>query len=616
MCALYLRVPLGEGEAPASFCSRMAMRNGCTSAMEFCQDMGLAFFDVFNGVETALAKLAALGGAKLADLSAAAIRKLESGYSCAGQALYKPTLRRNRFCICPACIAEDRAQWGQYDDAGPYGRSAWLLSPIRTCRKHGLELVEVVSPEALDQMHPYARHDFSRVLKPALDDLDRWFDAARVRRPTGLEDYLGRRLDGTPPSSEGWLDSMPFYAVARACEMIGAVTVHGPDVVFNALPDDDWRDAGEAGFNFMVAGPPGVVEFLDRLRAMAVWRHNMGPRGLYGQFYNWLKSGTSDTAYDGLRDLVRQSTLQAIAMDPDEEIFDRVVGVRRLHSVHSTSKETGLHPKRLRKLLESAGFIANADRDKTNDAVTFPADARLDEFLTMVREALSLKEAAAYVNAPRVQFRLLVAGKHIVPFVRKGGSIKDFGFDKRDLDRFLERLFSCASDMTEDDAGLVDIPSAKKRAQHPSMDVLNLVLEGRLKRVRRNTAVAGYLSVFVDPEEIRNLVHTKKSDVLSVHQVMRRMGWSRQVIVALANHGVLHSQVIPNPVTHMRQRVISVADLEEFDRKYISLHALAKQRRRHIRIVNADVQAVGPRPILDPAAVKATFYARADIAPD
>lgn len=299
-------------------------------------------------------------------------------------------------------------------------------------------------------------------------------------------------------------------------------------------------------------------------------------------------------------------------MGPEEEIFGRPVGTRRLHSVHSAARAIGAHPKRLRKLLHAAGFINDTDLGKTDDRAVFPADDRLGDFLERARASMSLKEAGVYINAPRVQMQLLVRGGLIAPFAKMGAGELDIA--KNDLDAFLERLLADATEATEADRDMLTLPKAAKNACRSVAKVVQLLLERRLVRVRHQSGTVGYMSVLVDPTEVRSFVHLEEKGGLSVRETARRMRWSTNVVLALADLGILPSTTAPNPITRMPQRLISPMGLEEFNRVYIHLHALSRQRRVYHLAVRDELDMAGIRPAFDPIQVPATFYARADLA--
>jgi hypothetical protein len=275
MTRLRLSVPLGDGESATSFCSRLAFRNGCDTAREFCLDMGLKFQDIVDGCPQALARLAALGGVTAGVLTRFSIRRTVGvdRYLYAGQTITRIGLRRSRIRFCPACLMEDQRRWPELGAAAPFGRTDWLLSPIRTCAKHGLPLLE-----AADNDEWMLLHDFSKALRPHLDNLPQRLHATQAKAPSRLETYLRARLAGAAQSATAWLNALPFYAACRLCEIVGAVDLYGPRVKLSTLTEDQWRAAGGAGFGIAESGEAGIRSLLVRLRTSLIGRAILDPR--------------------------------------------------------------------------------------------------------------------------------------------------------------------------------------------------------------------------------------------------------------------------------------------------------------------------------------------------
>ena len=58
---------------------------------------------------------------------------------------------------------------------------------------------------------------------------------------------------------------------------------------------------------------------------------------------------------------------------------------------------------------------------------------------------------------------------------------------------------------------------------------------------------------------------------------------------------------------------VTAEEVERFEREYVSLFVLAKQRGQHFRKVKQELDAAGIKPGLDPAKVGATFYQIGDL---
>lgn len=608
-----LSVPLGDGESPASFCSRLAFHACCDTVFEFCRDMGLSFRGVVDAEPDALALLAELGGTDVDALGRSAVRRNGSEYFCAEQVVSRPMLRLNRVRVCPACLADDLARNEHLGVAAAYGRSAWLLAPIRTCHLHSLSLIDVT--DMVKGRKGLAMHDFAQRVGGVIRDLDKWTAIARPAASSQLETYILRRLREQPSEGARWLDTIPIHGVAQVCEMVGAVELGGPKANYRSLGEDQRREAGGAGYRLLALGPDGLRSLVDRLfREPPPGKGDVGLSTFLGQLYRWLVA-RKDPGFEPLRDIIREMAPNRLAMHPKETIFRQPVGERRVHSVQSASREFSIHPKRLRKLLRQAGFLDEASDAMTNHLAVFPADAKAADFLSKLRESMSLKEAGTYINAPRVQMRLLHDSGLITPFVRgrRGDEIKDHAFHRGDLDTFLSRLLADAADVYEGDEEFCDIPQAARRSRCHAADIVRMVLERRLSRVRRRSGIRGYLSVLVDPVEARVAAGLGDRAGLSLAEVHRDMGWSRQVAKALVDHGHLASKIMTNPITGLRQHVVEPVDLEQFDGEYISLFCLARQRGLTMSRLMEDLEHRGIYPVFDIDEVPARFFRRAEL---
>ncbi|WP_048710268.1 TniQ family protein [Microvirga massiliensis] len=606
-----MTVSLGEGESPMSFCSRNALLLGRT-ARDFSLDMGFTFQGIVDGNPSALEELAFRCRADVGRLAAASVTRIgDRRYSIGGQSLVRDTLSRKSLRVCPHCLLEDIGNGDGLEAVRPYGRTLWLVAPIRTCPKHDVGLVEVS-----DDHNPQRVHDFARLVQPSLPDLGRLVREAPRRRPSALEEYLTARLQGRNGDGHAaWLQTLPFYAAAKACEMLGAVVIHGIRFRAERLSDTEWHEAGAAGYEIAAGGEQGIRSLLSRLQdGFPLTKGNWGPRLVIGRIYEWLAHESEDPAYDPLRDVIRRHVIETMPVGPGDKIFGQDVTVRRLHSVHSASREIGAHPKRLRKLLHAAGHIAADVLHLSDERIVFDANTTC-EFLNRVSETMSLEQARDYLNAPRPHERLLFEAEYIRPFVAGGteGVIRDHAFARRDLDAFLDRLLADAVPVGLEDRSFLPIPAAAKRACCSAMEIVGLIMDRKLPRVRCRVGVVGYLSVLVDPEEVKPFVSGKDHGGLTLREVERRLGSSTAVVKALTELGHLPSHIVVNPVNRCPQRVVHAEDVDRFMRRFVSLHTLSAETGIHfIRLANM-LDDAGIEPAFEPGTVRASFYERRDV---
>jgi hypothetical protein len=147
-----------------------------------------------------------------------------------------------------------------------------------------------------------------------------------------------------------------------------------------------------------------------------------------------------------------------------------------------------------------------------------------------------------------------------------------------------------------------------------SIEVVQLVLDGKLKRKWRLASERGYMSLLLDPKEVRALVRGPDHGGLTGLQIKDKLCTTAKVAAALIKHGHLRSITVVNPINRCPTVVVPAEEVERFDRSFVSLFALAKQRRRHFIAVKKELQAAGVEPVFNPKKIGASFYRRREFA--
>lgn len=602
-------VSLGAGEAPASFVSRLAALHR-TSAREICLDMGTTFQKVVDGDPKALSIVAAKASADPVALTENAFVKTgERRYTFRGEELTRDDLRRATVVACPKCLAEDLAGASMpRPQIAAYQRARWPIAALKTCAIHLAPLVVVDK-----DMTPATLHDWSHHVSKVLPFLPR-LAADSVTRPlTAFETYVLNRVDGSTVGA-GLIDTLPLHAAIHACELFGAVATLGRTPDLNQMTDEQWRIAGAAGFEIFAGGAAAVAGFLEDLQKSYPYSGGAteGAQAVFGRIYQSFEFYREGAAYDGVRDLVGEFIRTRFPMGPGDVVFGKPVERRILHSIRTLSKETRLHPKRLRKLLGASGLLptnANelADGNCLFDAVEGSAAARKAAAAT-----LSVQKAGLYLNAPRVQRDMLYRAGLIVPRVSAAGHGAADQFAPEDLDAFLDRLLDGATPVKVVGNSRAGIPEAARLACCTSEEVVRLILDGKLTRKWRLTSERGYMSVLVDVEEVRALVRGPDHGGLTGMEIKDRLSTTAKVAAALIRHGYLPTVTAINPVNRCPVTVVPVEEVERFAGEYVSLFALAKQQGRHFMAVKNELDAAGIEPALDAEKIGATFYSRCD----
>ncbi|NGO51057.1 TniQ family protein [Allomesorhizobium camelthorni] len=606
---LTLTLDNGDGETPSDFTSRLSARACRDSLRDFCLDFGLDAQGIIDGRAESVGRLADLAGVDQDGLLAEAFVRVgnQRRYKHKGQDLLWSSLLRSRVRMCPACMTEDIENLDCRIAARPHRRSIWIIKPIRTCIRHDMALAEIGSLESPAQLH-----DVSQVIASALPRLPHLLDHATRRTPSSLECYIVDRIAATAGVS--WLDGFPLHAALHIAHVLGAVAQHGSDVVLDDLSDDALWQCEAAGFAIADRGETGILSLLDdlreRFRDSRYYGH--GRKATYGRLYDWLAHENSDPAYDPLREIVFRHAVETMPLGPGERLLGREVVERRTHSIRSASLEFGLHPKRLRKLLRTAKLTGKQSDVLADDRVVFDAEAA-EPFLRDLAQSMSLEEAREYLNVPRPHDRGLLERGLINPMITGGRSDGEHAFLRSDLDDLLERLLRNADPMLCGDTAMVPMITAAKHSCCAVMDIVALVLDGKLKRVGRDTSDRGFISVLVDAEEARPHVVGPAYEGHSLRELESLLPAKSRAVKALLEQGLLVAETVKNPVTGWMQPVVLPDELARFKSEFASLHILSREGGEHIRRVKKSLVAAGVHPVADPELLGQTLYRRSDL---
>jgi len=603
---LPFRLEQGSGEMPSDFTSRLSARNHRDDFRKFCADFGLDATGIRDGDESAVAQLADLAEVDAHRLQMEAYMRRGKVLFHKGQTFKRSSLLRSIVRLCPACAADDIAWGSGREHTRVYRRSASLIRGVKTCATHGIALIPVGSRTHFDEAY-----NISDVIADGVRRLPHLLDSAISRKPSGFERYIADRLNGNTVSE--WLDNMPLYAALHLCFVVGSVALHGPKVTLDDLDDHETWRCEAAGFELTSKGPHGLRELLDQLQADQ--RHRIsgrGPKTLYGRLYDWLAHESDDGAYDPVRDVIFDHSVETLPLGPGDRVFGREVEVRKVHSVRTASLEYGLHPKRTRKVLARLGLTEDGSPNVVNKKVTVDANAAAGVLAELV-DTIPLEQVREYLNVPRPHDRGLFERGFLTPMIRGGGQDVDHAFRKRDLDELLARLSQRADPSNTPEAGFVTLIRAAKQCCRSVMDVVGLVQDNKLERVGIDVAERGFKSILVDAAEVRSLLVDEERDGFSLKEVEQRLQMRTKAVKALVAEATLGHVVVKNPITGWPQPIVRPADLEAFQKEYVSLNGLAREHGEHFRRVKIALSSAGIEPVGDPEHLGITLYRRATL---
>jgi hypothetical protein len=604
---------LGAMEPPLVFVSRLAARNGVRSGRALCSDLGLGFKAIANGDAEEIGKLADLAGANVDALMRHAVTRDGKAVSLGGERLAKPCLRGSRIRVCAACLLSDIETSPDPEAFAPYVRSVWLLTPIRTCPEHSVALVEM---RGTDVAH--AEFDFAHVLQVNAPDFERLAAEAPQRTASDLEIYLLDRVLGRPRqiAADAWVDAMEWHVVARMSEVLGVVRLFGLKQGLKGLTDDQAHAAAAGGFEILRHGPIGLRAFFQGLfAALPITHHaHSEPQGVLGTaLQTFLYRRVGDPAFERVLEVARDFIVDNFEFGEDDTVLGRKIAVRRFHSIASAAAQWQLHPSRVRKILIAAG-VAKPDQAHLPDHRVLMAAVEVADVIDIEMNAIESNEVEALLGVVRPAPKLLKDAGLIstIPWTGKGTGAKP-RFAKDEIPRFLATLHEQAVPVVAEPAGAVDPVAAAKACCSPLVDVLRLILDRKLAGLWRLPNAIGIMALAVMPDEVRHHLCGPKIEGLTPAVVEKRLLTSHLVLKALMDIGVFTPEALKHPVHGGKLKLIPVAQVEEFERTYVSLHQLTLEEGRHFREILGELEARGVEPVWDRKVVRSRWYRRTDV---
>jgi hypothetical protein len=311
-------------------------------------------------------------------------------------------------------------------------------------------------------------------------------------------DFSVPKLASSPSCSDADLHSPTDF---KLTETVGAIVNHGRSFVTGNLTGAEWLEAGRSGFAITSAGPVAFAEFLRSLHDR-FWSGDgdFGGRVIYGRLYEMLAHENEDPAYDPIRDIIRETAVASLPIGPDHRLFG-VTSPRRWHSVHSATKEFGLHHKTARKMFAAARLIPSDD--ETADSRTLVDAVEMEAFIRRWQSSLKTDTARERLNIGRSSWDIVLKEGYVKPLIE---DYQTHGvaplFPLYELDRFLARLEAVAPVGTASNDDFVSLTSAAKRASVGLARILDLLFAGKLVSAHAESGVLGFEAIRVSLADV------------------------------------------------------------------------------------------------------------------
>ena len=605
--------PILPGETLMSWVARLGRREAGLGPFLFLNFVELNRKEVIEASPVGLDRLVAITGASRPLLEDAAYRQIgKRVYTYRGQEFHAEFAGRERTTFCPACLLDDSRPDGP-SLGHRVGRVAWFFAPVRTCGRHRIPLVRhrtACFEEKYQDMALVAPDD------TALAGLVR---AAPQRDPSALQTYVERRFAGEP--GPAWLDGQTIEQAARASEIVGACLLYGAMVNLPDLSEDEWDAAGAAGFAHTSLGIDGVRAAFDRLRDRALAEDTRGgPQAVFGRLYQWIQFKRGRKSRGPIEDALRDYILDHFPIEPGAKLFGVTVVSRRCHSVATLAKQSGVHPNTVNRALVLSDLIPSGDPDRINPGAVIEAHAA-EALIDKIQNSVPIKAIPDWLNCHRTQAQALVQHgllKSIVADDRAAGSILK-NVPVAELFRFLDRFRASGQRVAEPSAGMKTVIEASEAARWPTIDIVRVVLEGRLSRIELLPEDRKFKSVLVDPQEVKRILDRDQArDRLSIEAVAQRLRLTNWAVRSLMNETDRDGRPFLAHVTETNSKgaareYFEVAEIERFETSHVDLAELAKELGVHSRKLPVRLAQRGIEPILPRVRLNRFYYRRSDL---
>jgi hypothetical protein len=581
-----LRPDPAHRETAPSFLSRFAaMRR--TPVVEFAQNMGVSWRRVLDGDRQALDSLAHWGGLTSADIDTlqswsgepiGEVRMRFRGEVFISRALRHPTMRG-----CPVCLREDAEAHPGVPPEAMAMRGDWQLREVTLCLKHRHILVPLWTENGRE-----ARYDFALRLKEIEADLLAGTLERPVCDPTEHDLWLDRRMeDGEDPT---WLANHGLYPANAFCRLLGMELLRlrpdpGQDEIHRL------RAAQQAGFAVARQGEAAIsAAFMALVEASDGKREE--PKAVFGHLHTKLRTDYAhDLVFDPFRHLLRECILSVWPVGAGETVLGEVQPERRLHSLYSAARDCGVTEELLEPFLIEAGALTEGDPRFSNRRV-FNAREHA-ALLAEIPSLVSLRTLKREIGASRTELARLVSEGLLTPRLQNEAVRLRWSLAQaKDL---LASLQVKARPLSTSETGWEPLLIACHRGRQSLAALLNAAWDGTLSL---GAAGSGFSDLRLCTAELDRLA--RPSDVPDAETLITASAFGISVGIkdkgrfgALINAGHTPATTLRNPKTGIANVFVTVTDIADFHRRFVTMRTLSAETGRAIPDLRADLKRAG-----------------------
>ncbi len=595
-----------QRETIASFVSRTAAAYHVDAAT-FSADRETPFLALISGASTAIEALEAFGCPIPEDVVAwspskervGGTMRFFRGHTFPSKILQPPNMRG-----CPECLRQDLE--GQGDSPAAMAmRGHWLVPHVTLCLEHNTPLVTLWRESS-----PALRFDSAPQLASLVPAITAGNLTLEPRAATSFDTWLDARLEGY--SDENWLEQHPLHAACNYCLMLGTSLLRHITSAPSAVTDEDKWFVYDLGFQIARQGEAAIRDALQSLQDLPGGPHD-GPKKIFPKMYDRLAYDTIDNPdYDEFRRILQSHMMDTWPLGVGDELLGEPVVERRLHSVRSAAKATGIDQRRLRKILAAEGIVPEEGLPDAWQVF----DAKLaDAVLKAATSLITAKDFAEGINASRSQFDLLVAGGVLAPRLQ---SMDDAGtkaiWDPADGVRFLDSVFVGASPLRQAQHGWEHISKSAARLMVGPEVIIRAIRDRRIVRIGNHADFDGYAALYVYHDEVCSVLSPEPSSNQSIELFSKTVGIGQPIrMKRLVINGHTPATELVHPKLKTKQLFITLDDADAFHRRFYTPRTMAQAHGKSWQSMTATLRAAGIAVFSPDGEDYGTLYLREDV---
>lgn len=374
-----------------------------------------------------------------------------------------------------------------------------------------------------------------------------------------------------------------MFAATTFCRLLG-----------QALLQQDQSDDGRIGCMFHTAGfgvarhgEAAIREALNRIAAAATG-HLCEPNKAFGALYSALNGNhAKEAGFAPFRRLLRDCILDHWPIATGEILLGEALAERRLHSIITAAKETGLGAQVIERFLIEAGAIPELN-DRPQSLRMFDAKAYA-ELLAEIPTLVGLGDMRRAMGATRHELMALEE-ENLLPLRTRVAKVRN-SWRISDGETLVADLLKGAIAVAEDDTDWETLLLTRKQTEVSLTDQFGAIREGRLT-VGQRSGVPGFHGIVVAKSDLEDLISFHQKAASSVEQAlpgaMSAAEFGRSVglrdngcFVALIEAGHTSAVHCLNPKTGRPQCRLGAEDISSFHQRFVTLPTLSEETGYH-----------------------------------